>query len=465
MKIKLKNLGPLIQTEFELGDFTIICGKNNTGKTYATYATYGFFDYWKKSYTLDLENAVVERLLANGQVTLDLPLYEKRTKKIVSDASKKYSVILHHVFAAKESLFKGGDFRAEFSISDDEYLKKKMQFQVGSTERTILQVVKEAGSKEIVVSLMVDRDENSEKPSTKMLKTIISDALKEVLFQQHIPRVFIASAERTGAAIFQKELDFTRNRLVELLGDKGAGLHPLKLLDRFSSEYPIPVRRNVDFIRELPSFFNKDSLLYKKHPDIISDFSTIIGGEYKVARNGDIQYIPDANKRLRLSMVESSSAVRSLLDIGFYLRHRAEPGDMLIVDEPELNLHPENQRRIARLFARLVNVGIKVFITTHSDYIIRELNTLIMLNKKSEYTQGVAVEEKYDEKEFLSEDQLKVYIAKDELILKKGNKKKTSCKSLVAADVDPNIGIEVQSFDSTIDDMNRIQEALIWGED
>ena len=46
---------------------------------------------------------------------------------------------------------------------------------------------------------------------------------------------------------------------------------------------------------------------------------------------------------------------------------------MLFIDEPELNLHPGNQRRIARLFARLSKLGIKVFITTHSDYIIKEL--------------------------------------------------------------------------------------------
>jgi predicted ATPase len=37
MKIKLKNLGAIKQAEFEIGDLTIICGKNNTGKTYTTY--------------------------------------------------------------------------------------------------------------------------------------------------------------------------------------------------------------------------------------------------------------------------------------------------------------------------------------------------------------------------------------------------------------------------------------------
>ena len=42
MEIKIKNLGVLKQAEFTLGDLTIICGGNNTGKTYATYALFGF---------------------------------------------------------------------------------------------------------------------------------------------------------------------------------------------------------------------------------------------------------------------------------------------------------------------------------------------------------------------------------------------------------------------------------------
>ena len=38
LKVQLKNFGILKQAEFSLGDLTIICGKNNTGKTYAAYA-------------------------------------------------------------------------------------------------------------------------------------------------------------------------------------------------------------------------------------------------------------------------------------------------------------------------------------------------------------------------------------------------------------------------------------------
>jgi hypothetical protein len=280
-----------------------------------------------------------------------------------------------------------------------------------------------------------------------------------------IPKPFLASAERTGAAIFQRELDFTKNRLVEMLGNKSTKLHPVQFLSKFSGEYPIAVRKNVDFIRSLPDLTNKESFVLKQHPEILEAFKDIIGGEYKVTKDGEVQFIPNSNKRVKLDLVESSSAVRSLLDIGFYLRHVAVPGDLLMVDEPELNLHPENQRRVARLFARLVNIGVKVFITTHSDYIIKELNTLIMLNSEDARLRAIAEREHYKSSELLNADKIKVYIADEDLIKLDGAQRKTRCQTLVPADIDSKLGIEARSFDNTIEDMNRIQEEIIWGGD
>ncbi len=49
MKIIVENLGTIRYGELELGNFTVLCGKNNSGKTYVTYALYGFIDFWKKN--------------------------------------------------------------------------------------------------------------------------------------------------------------------------------------------------------------------------------------------------------------------------------------------------------------------------------------------------------------------------------------------------------------------------------
>jgi hypothetical protein len=46
-----------------------------------------------------------------------------------------------------------------------------------------------------------------------------------------------------------------------------------------------------------------------------------------------------------------------------------------------------------------------------------------------------------------------------------GKKRKTKCQTLIPADINPEMGIEARSFDKTIETMNRIQEAIVWGEE
>lgn len=297
-----------------------------------------------------------------------------------------------------------------------------------------------------------------------MINRIIGDALKDIIFGHLFPHPFIASAERTGAAIFRKELNFARNRLLEEMSSMEKDINPFELLSKVYTDYALPVKSNVEFTRQLEEFAKKESFIAKDHPAILNDFTDIIGGDYLVTKNDELYYVPKG-KKIKLTMDESSSAVRSLLDIGFYLRHVATPGDLLMVDEPELNLHPENQRRVARLFARLVNIGIKVFITTHSDYIIKELNTLIMLNQRGERLEALAKREHYGESEFLDPKKVRVYIAEETLIRLDGSQRKTKCQTLVAADIDSRLGIEARSFDTTIESMNSIQDEIIWGED
>lgn len=65
-----------------------------------------------------------------------------------------------------------------------------------------------------------------------------------------------------------------------------------------------------------------------------------------------------------------------------------------MIDEPELNLHPSNQRNIAQLLAELVNRGIRVVVSTHSDYMVREWGNLIMLGE--EFIERDAVAKQHD---------------------------------------------------------------------
>ncbi|MCP5275501.1 MAG: AAA family ATPase [Burkholderiales bacterium] len=463
MKITIKNLGAIKQAEFTLGELTIICGGNNTGKTYATHATYGFLDFLRTNAEFPVNQSDIEKLYSEGAIQISLQPYIEDLKKHLGISSKNYSKILYKIFGGTEQHFDDASLTFDMDCGDSK-LTDKVELTFGTANRGVLNIKSIPDINSLEISLIVEKSDE-EPPSKYVVEDMIRSGIGNVLMGNVIPKPFLASAERTGAAIFQKELDFTRNRLIEMLGDKSAKLSPIQLLGKFSGEYPIAVRKNVDFIRELPNITHKESFILKNHPELLEAFKDIIGGEYKVSKDGEIQFYPSSNKRIKLSLVESSSAVRSLLDIGFYLRHVATPGDLLMIDEPELNLHPENQRRVARLFARLVNIGIKVFITTHSDYIIKELNTLIMLNQGGERLKTIAEHENYRDSEMLNPGKVRVYIAEEALIKLDGAQRKTKCQTLVQADIDSKLGIEARSFDKTIEDMNRIQEEIVWGGD
>jgi len=462
MKVKIKNLGILKQAEFSLGDLTIICGGNNTGKTYATYSLFGFLYTWRRLLMLPKFGLKekIDQLLSDGVISLDLQEYVQQCESILTTGCQRYVRQIPEVFAANEERFKNVDFQIELNFDNIQF-KKKYERKISTATLEIISISKPEDEPYLSITLLTETEKIN--LPVHFLEDIIDNSIKDIIFSQFFPRPFIASAERTGAAIFRKELNFARNRLLEEIS-KNSNFNPRELLFNVSQDYALPVKENVDFTRQIETIVKKTSFIAENHPSILEDFADIIGGQYMITSNGELYYIPKG-KKLRLSMDESSSAVRSLLDIGFYLRHEARIGDLLMVDEPELNLHPENQRRVAKLFARLINIGIKVFITTHSDYIIKEINTLIMLNHDQPHLKEIAVEEGYRQEELLSADQVKVYIAEQALEMLKGKKRKTKSHTLTPAKIDPKMGIEARSFDTTIENMNRIQAAIIWGEE
>ena len=460
MKISVKNLGVLKQAEFELGELTLICGGNNTGKTYATYAFFGFLQHWKSFLEVAIPNRTINTLLTGDVTRINIAL---KADAILRQGCQKYTRQLSKLFASRPEHFKNTAFQVYLEPKTILSIKRRafeqtIQFADGPS----LSLFKAKGEEELVISLLMEEEKRSF--TSGWIKGIISDKVIELLFGKLFPQPFIASAERTGAAIFRKELNFARNRLLKEMIQSEENINPRNLLSKSYQDYPLPVEVNVDFIRRLENIAREDSFLVRHHPQILNDFADIIGGEY-IAESNDTIYFKPAGKQQKLTMDESSSAVRSLLDIGFYLRHVAKPGDLLMIDEPELNLHPENQCRMARLFARLVNLGIRVFVTTHSDYIVKELNTLIMLNQDKPYLKQIAEEEGYQTEELISADKIRVYIAEEALMKLENRSRRSRHQTLVPARIDPELGIEARSFDETINKMNEIQEAIVWGGD
>ena len=85
-----------------------------------------------------------------------------------------------------------------------------------------------------------------------------------------------------------------------------------------------------------------------------------------------------------LPLMRASSMVSELAPVVLYLRHVVRPGDVLIIEEPEAHLHPAMQAAFARELARLVRAGIRIIMTTHSEWFLEQIGNLVGLSSLPE---------------------------------------------------------------------------------
>ncbi len=107
----------------------------------------------------------------------------------------------------------------------------------------------------------------------------------------------------------------------------------------------------------------------------------ILRGSVRVDKSEAISYPrftyrPDGWKD-NLSLMNASSMVSELAPVVLYLRHIVGPGNVLIIEEPESHLHPAMQVEFTRQIATLVKSGIRVIVTTHSEWVLEELANIV----------------------------------------------------------------------------------------
>ena len=81
-----------------------------------------------------------------------------------------------------------------------------------------------------------------------------------------------------------------------------------------------------------------------------------------------------------LPLTRVSSMVTELAPLVLYLRHFVQAGDLLIIEEPEVHLHPAMQAAVAKALVRMVRAGVRVVVTTHSEWLLEQIGNLVRLS-------------------------------------------------------------------------------------
>ena len=260
---------------------------------------------------------------------------------------------------------------------------------------------------------------------------------------------FVLSAERFGISLFYRELDFRKSQLVDLLQKYGDSKDkdddfPFLLIDETVSRYARPIKDNIDYTRSIPDLRKQKSEIYDD--GFFNDVKKLMNGYY-AASSDAIEFRSGArgDSRFAIPLHLASSSARGLSDLYFFLRHVARRNHLLIIDEPESQLDTANQILLARLLAHLVQAGLKVLLTTHSDYLIKELNNLIMLSRAFRNKSKVIRKLKYARDDCIAPERIRAYVAA------KGG--------IAKCEID-KFGIDMPNFDETINEINDVANEL-----
>ena len=434
VKFIFKKIGPIKKAELELGDITIIAGRNNTGKTYLVYTLYGFLEQWnRQTRNMSTETEkIVEEVIEKGHFkrTVDRETLDQERKKIIRGLTRSFSQEdLSGVFSSPSDSFAESSIEVELPGEFPENLQIDIPFPPGG-----LVSIQYDGTNILIIGENIKR--------FYRLSRLFPHLYRQFLFPELSLDPFILSAERFGISLFYKELDFAKNQLVDYLQKMGDDknrdrISPYIFIGRTTSRYALPIKDNIDYTRDIPTLKGQRSEL---HDDKLFDKIKDMMEGYYSSSSDDIAFISRRKGRnFNLPLHIASSSARGLSDLYFYLRHIAKENQLVIIDEPESHLDTANQILLARLLARMIQSNLKVLITTHSDYIIKEINNLIMLSRLKQ-KKKVVKDLGYKKDDFIEPDAIRAYVAEGD--------------NLTKCEID-EFGIDMPVFDKTIDEINR----------
>ena len=188
-----------------------------------------------------------------------------------------------------------------------------------------------------------------------------------------------------------------------------------------ASKYDRYVEKNNQYLsRPIMDFLDNFDELSKQKNNIehmlkslylIIDFieNNMIFGKIMINEETNNIYYKPNNTELEFQMYLSSAVVTEIAPLYLFLKHGFIK-NKLFMEEPEISLHPQLQQQLTRIFIKLINIGVNIMITTHSDTIIQHINNMIKLNNNKEDVKKELMKKyNYDEDDLISEDKVKMY--------------------------------------------------------
>lgn len=401
MKIRVENLANIKEADIEVKNLTLFVGQNSTHKSYMAHTVYELYkeissikNNWNKKNRLisiisknllsKYEKEISEILLLEKDISEEIARYEYNedhieteiftTIRIKIDKNKSFQVLqekaINLVLQELRNII-NSSFNSPNSIIERIFLENLNFHNENENEYIIIKF-------NIPLEHFVEEKEDL---SSRIVNNTVSKILvkfEKVLVNHQTAYYFPAS--RTGFVLTLDEIyaGIFRDKFRGQVSATRLGEPTIDFIQTFAD---IKTGKQSEWN---PFNFN---LVDNKEEAIIKELTSfletnIIKGKIKEKRNEQnykSYFLGVNNKEIDLHLA-SSATLETLPFIVFIKNTDKISKTLFVIEEPEAHLHPKAQIQMAKFLVLLSNCGAKVVVTTHSDYILNEINNCIKLN-------------------------------------------------------------------------------------
>ncbi len=422
-QIEVHNFGPIETGVVDLRPLTVFVGPSNTGKTYMAILVYALHRMLRGFQVLPVSHTSLNYpydLISTTPLGVTDPGSEEMNAQVVSDFLKcldlstvNYSDLPDQI---RENIKSALQDPKRLGTDVERELKRCLD--VGSTSDFIRD---EATDRALRISLRIGQhgrdiwnlninmtnDGVTVSPHVGELELIRANTESADLKRGHIRRKLMQNPSMIwGTDLLDMVTDSERDLgTIHYLPAARSGIMQSHRVVA-SSLIASSTRLGIERIPETPTFsgvvadFMQRIILYqsreKDQDSVLRELAHTLELETLVGQIGtrslpggyaDFAYRPIGTEQ-DISLTRASSMVSELAPVVLFLRDVVRVGDTLVIEEPEAHLHPAAQTLMALTLARLVRAGVSVIVTTHSDWMLKEIANLMREGVLDEQADG-----------------------------------------------------------------------------
>ena len=336
--LKINELGPIRNSEITVTPLVILSGESGLGKSYTAFLIFYVYnllldsriDSFVEKHILPLSKQAKEA----NQRSFSIP-----TKELFDWINKDAVEYLGYLIG-QDSL--KGDIKIEFPYSKD-FLTFTITDELSGLE----------GHEELYRRITLDRylynviTHDDAPIFARPFSALLKATLRNSVFDSHseLKRAYLMPTSRGSLMELSERPVFRSGMYHEFFNLKADLAKPLTSAEPISSE--------------VETCLNDVNL-----------------GRLKQEEDRIIYQMMDGTS---IPLTAAASSIKELSPFTLFLNKFPLTGSSILLEEPEAHLHPARQEKLADLVSYFIGHGGYMQITTHSDYFIKRLNTLIKL--------------------------------------------------------------------------------------